>query len=72
MWGRVTIDMPLLTELSEADGDMKFSGQELGTEGRREKKMQKAEGRMRKMSAESANATSKPHQSVLIANRLRP
>jgi hypothetical protein len=30
--------MPLLTELSDADGDTRFSGQKLGTEGSRGRK----------------------------------
>jgi hypothetical protein len=35
LWGLVTINMSLLTELSDSDGDMKLSGQELGTESSR-------------------------------------
>jgi len=36
--GLETINMPLLTELSDTDGDMTFSGWELGTEGSRGRK----------------------------------
>ncbi len=45
MRGRVAINTALLTELSDADGDTKFSGQELGTEGSRGRKRRFPGGR---------------------------